>query len=349
MHRNIIRSKAEYTRLYEGIDGICADKGIIDPTKKLLYAENMYVDPEGGGGAIESVPGFRILHNFDAPIRAIHTQKLSTGEEYLLIHAGDKLYRISMTDYEGIADHTPVSVIADCKSHSYCYEGNVYILDGISIIRIDENGKASKYSSGDIGDCYVPLTYRDGRAVEDRNLLSEKFRESMLIGNADDSSYGTPGLLFSVTDPIAKSCMVSGVLADISGPVYVPSHTIIEGVRYSVTAIGEGAFRDNANITEIYLSRGIRSIEKWAFWGMKNLTRIVFSHTVETVGERAFYFCQSLTELYLGIGISSFGNAAFAGCSSLSIVSYAGDEVLFLEIETRDVLGYFNSRFPKLL
>ena len=62
-HTNLIKSEAQRVRIYDKMRGISPEASDIDPTKKLLYVENMYVPPQSEDGAIESVPGFRILRS----------------------------------------------------------------------------------------------------------------------------------------------------------------------------------------------------------------------------------------------------------------------------------------------
>ena len=336
-HTNIIKSTSEVTRLYEKTTGICADEGIIDPIKKLLLSENMYVDPEGSDGALESVPGFRVLHSFSSPIRAIHRQKLSTGEDYLLIHAGNKLYRFPKEEYAVLDKLDPIADLADRKSCSFSFDRSVYILDGEKIVRVNEEGVVSEIDASS-EDCYIPLTYRDGIAVEERNLLSDKFRETKAVRNADECAPGSFGLVYSVTDPVNMCCEVVGASGDLTGEVFIPSFAVIEGEKYRVCSIGSNAFYGNDKISGIYVGRGVMIIKKWAFWGLTNLTRVVLSHTVEVLEDRAFYKNPRLSEVYLGIGIKSVGAYLFSGSPELKSINYAGSEESFAEIAFIDEL-----------
>ena len=336
-HTNLIKSEAQRVRIYDKMRGISPEASDIDPTKKLLYAENMYVPPQSEDGAIESVPGFRILRSFPAPIRGIYTQKLGTGTRYMLIHAKDQLYRFDMDKYNAIGNPEPIATLADRKSHAFSFGRSIYILDGEKIVAVNEAGAA--YDITLEGSCYIPTTYRDGKEAEDRNLLSDKFRETTTVRYADEITYGTADLIYTVTDEENMECGVSGISTTQTADVYVPSYTVIDGRRYAVTAILESAFWNNTSITGIYISGGIKSIGQWAFWGAKNMTRVVLSPTVETIGDRAFYSCSSLSELYLGIGLKEIGVAAFSACSSLTEVNYAGGSESFNEIVSIDVLG----------
>ena len=351
-HSNIAKSKSERSVIYDRLCGMCADGKIVDPEKRYAYLENMYQDPDSSDGSVESIPGFRILKSFEGPIHSIFSQKINTGTTFLLIHAKDKLYRINLSSYRTIGNVSPIATLADQKSHSYILDGKIYILDGETIISVDRDGNAeSVYGAG--AECYVPLTYKDGEPLEERNLLSERFRESTRIQNADDYAYGTPELIYSVTDAYKKECAVVGISDGAAGEIYIPAYTYIDGERFEVKEIREGAFVSNTKITAVTIANRVEKIGRWAFWGATNLTRVAMYDSVRAIGDRAFYQCSSLTTLYLGASLESFGVAAFSGCSKLSEIYYALNEESYNSIEMVEVLGsiyvHYLERWDKLL
>ena len=92
LHRNISKSNSEYTVIYEGLRGCNGQVGA-DTKKSYRLTENMYVDHDNGGDAVESIPGYRRIYRFAARINMLHAQRLGESEEYLLVHAGDSIYR----------------------------------------------------------------------------------------------------------------------------------------------------------------------------------------------------------------------------------------------------------------
>ncbi len=85
--------------------------------------------------------------------------------------------------------------------------------------------------------------------------------------------------------------------AQLSGDIVVPE--TLNGL--TVIGIGEGVFRDQADIRSITLPEGLRSI-----------------------GGEAFVNCAGLTSMTLPKGVTSIGRRAFAGCRNLEWVDLQG-------------------------
>lgn len=92
---------------------------------------------------------------------------------------------------------------------------------------------------------------------------------------------------------------------------------------YPITAIGEEAFINHAELREIhFLPRGGQSIEicDHAFDGCVSLRELDLPREVFAVGYGAFRACTSLTKATLGFD-SFVGGYAFSGCTSLAEVT----------------------------
>ena len=90
--------------------------------------------------------------------------------------------------------------------------------------------------------------------------------------------------------------------------VVIPEKIKVDDYYYTVTAVGDEAFRPNEEGTDSYseyldyietleLPNSITSIGNKAFKQMKKLKEIKLPENLETMGEYAFYGCSSLTEL----------------------------------------------------
>ncbi|MBQ0009937.1 MAG: leucine-rich repeat domain-containing protein, partial [Ruminococcus sp.] len=87
--------------------------------------------------------------------------------------------------------------------------------------------------------------------------------------------------------------------------------------RYSVVAIGDGAFTDQNALVTVELSGNITSIGDGAFAGCTALKTVRFTKKgLRTVGEDAFLGCVSLAELELPETVESIGEGAFYECSA---------------------------------
>jgi len=81
------------------------------------------------------------------------------------------------------------------------------------------------------------------------------------------------------------------VLADggnLSGDVTIPATITANGQTYSVTGIGDGAFKGNTTITSITISEGITRIGAEAFEGCTNLKEIIIGRDVTAIADKAF-------------------------------------------------------------
>ncbi len=338
-HRNIINSEAQYTKIYEKMRGVDLSADAGNAEERYAYTENMYVDYENDGLAVESVPGFRKLFPFDATINGLYTQNLDTDRVYLLVHAGTALYRIDEAEIDILGTLEPIAELKNKKSCSFTVGRTVYILDGESMIAVDEYGNAVTVSDDSPMAPYVPTTYRNRKRYEQRNLLTDKFRESFVLTTADEVSYGSYGLRYRVLNAIERTCCVSGVDESVSGTVHIPSYTNIGGNDYAVTEIDDSAFWGNEAITELITNVGLLKVDRYAFWGAKNLKRIILSSTVESIGEYSFYGCKSIEYLAIGAAFKEFGRASLAATNSMKMLYYDGSEEGFAEIANLDVIG----------
>ena len=67
----------------------------------------------------------------------------------------------------------------------------------------------------------------------------------------------------------------------------------------SVTSMGNYAFYDCSNLTEITIPDGVTSIGDYAFYDCSSLTEITIPEGVTSIGRLAFYNCRSLTGVYI--------------------------------------------------
>lgn len=112
----------------------------------------------------------------------------------------------------------------------------------------------------------------------------------------------------------------SGVITaynGIGGSVIIPA---VDAKGKPVTAIGDGAFRGNSDITSVEI-RGeyLSKIGKSAFEGCRNLTLAHLSGSVLRIGKRAFAKCPKLAHVAIPSGICHIASNAFAKHGDLTI------------------------------
>ena len=106
-----------------------------------------------------------------------------------------------------------------------------------------------------------------------------------------------------------------------TGDIVIPSQTTIDGKVYSVTGIGNNAFKDCTNLTCITIPNSVTSIGNSAFSHCSGLTSVTIPNSVTSIGNAAFSGCSGLTSVTIGNGVTSIGNSAFYNCSSLTSIT----------------------------
>ncbi len=93
---------------------------------------------------------------------------------------------------------------------------------------------------------------------------------------------------------------------------------------YDVTVIGEGAFYNSANLTNVNIGTGVQNIGKNAFSSCDALESITIPNNVTSLGEGAFYSCDNLTIVNIGTGVKTIENSVFLYCTALTSVTIPG-------------------------
>ena len=339
-YKNLIYSSAEYTHLYRNFRGVELNaSAITDSQSRLAYSQNMYKDYDGDGAdVIESIPGFRCFAHYGRNIHALYYQRSNSGEDHIIVHVGTELIRHPVSDiYLKDAKGVKIANVEDADSFGFEYGRHFYIMDTQKILQISDDGRYETiHVEGSTP--YVPTIYVSGEPYEQRNLLTDKFKEEFYVVDPKAFFYKTRELKFSITDPNLRYCAVSGIGETLDSEVYVPAYVDIGGVNHKVIEIADRAFRYNEKIKAIYLPEGMIKIGKNAFEGCTSLRTVATPSTLERIESEAFLKCSSLSTLYVGAGLQYVGEGAITDCSSLTHVQYAlGPDTLY-KIESSSVL-----------
>lgn len=289
----------------------------------LSLTENMYRDYTTDTDCIESFPGYRKLCALGERIFGIFPDSRD-GSMHYLVHAGSTLYRCSFADE--FLDSMTSEVICDLapkKSSFYRHGECIYIFDSEDVTVIDSDLDARKISETE-DLAYVPTTYKNEEEYEQLNLLTNHFYEEFFIGDPDDISYETPGLLYKITNESKGCCAVVGCKSDIRGRLDIPGRARINGKYYRVTEIAPFAFRGRTAITKLFVGAYVEKIGEEAFYGCTALANAMCGEGLVEIGNRTFEKCTSLSRIYLGAKCESIGYNAFNGCESLTMVYYFG-------------------------
>ncbi len=104
------------------------------------------------------------------------------------------------------------------------------------------------------------------------------------------------------------------------GHVTVPETITVENEIYTVTSIGERAFRTCDKLTGVTLPNTITSIGSCGFEHCATLTEIYLTESVKTVGDWAFANCPTLEKMAM-TGVHSIGEYSFYRCAALHTIN----------------------------
>ena len=169
-------SRTEYTRGFGGFRGVdfSSEHNQVEQGR-FTHLQNMWRDYESGqGDAIETIPGYRVLANFEGRINGIFRYRTRKGQDFVVVHAGERLHRFLHGDRDALTDKvTSFDGMADARSSAFIFADKLYILDGVHYYRLDEEGLCT------VSDvAYVPTTYMDGVEYEQRNMLTDRAIET---------------------------------------------------------------------------------------------------------------------------------------------------------------------------
>ncbi|MBQ9521035.1 MAG: leucine-rich repeat domain-containing protein [Oscillospiraceae bacterium] len=89
-------------------------------------------------------------------------------------------------------------------------------------------------------------------------------------------------------------------------------------IEYGVTHVGNYAFSDCAAMTALTIPESVDTIGDSAFANCEQLSDIVITSGVREIGNRAFTGCAAITGLTLPQSVISLGQAAFSYCTGLT-------------------------------
>lgn len=158
----------------------------------------------------------------------------------------------------------------------------------------------------------------------------------------------TTGLGFYIIDEDALTVGVANDASATGTEIEIPETVESDGVTYTVTAIGDSAFRANTTVTSISMPDCITTIGYRAFYGCTALVtmniptglttlnssgqqfynckkwtgadgtgEITIPESVTSIPTTCFYYCSGLTSITLSDNITSIGKQSFYYCSAL--------------------------------
>ena len=105
----------------------------------------------------------------------------------------------------------------------------------------------------------------------------------------------------------------------------IPETVTYNETTYSVTSIGDEAFKNCSSLTSVTIPNSVTSIGYRAFSNCISLTSVNIPNSVTSIGERAFSSCGSLTFVTIPNSVTSIGGGVFHYCSSLTSVTLSNN------------------------
>ncbi len=91
-----------------------------------------------------------------------------------------------------------------------------------------------------------------------------------------------------------------------------------------IVGIGDGAFRNNQNVTSVTLGQYVRSVGERVFYNCISLKSAVLPDSVLSFGESVFFGCTQLESVKLPAKLTAVPAYTFAYCSALKKVEFPG-------------------------
>lgn len=308
-----------YSRSRTGFSGVDMREDPGGRKKSFVQIENMYRDYGSGGTDAETIPGFRKLFAFGARINGIFFYTVE-NRRAAVVHAGKNLYRF-FTGEKDDSRKEPEKVtenMADTESRAFVFGEDLYLLDGNGYYVLHADGSFSSVAA----NAYVPLLYLNGQMYEQENLLTDKAEAQYIFGDLSSYAAYSAGFSYTVNED-GKSCTLTETADTGTAAIRIPRETTIRGREYTVTAIGEDAFR-SAKMQTLILPDTLTSIGDSAFQNCVCLKRLILPDNVREIGDFAFMNCTGLSYIYMAKNVTKIGTGAFAGCHAVTGVDYGG-------------------------
>ena len=136
---------------------------------------------------------------------------------------------------------------------------------------------------------------------------------------------------------------------EYSGSITIPATVTYDGVAYSVTSIGDEAFRGCNFLTTINIPESVTNIGNLAFHGCYKLNDITLPEGVTSIGENAFRYCKRLTAINIPKGVTKIQDYTFSECTSLTNITLPEGVTSIGNIAFSDCTSLTTINLPKSL
>ncbi len=144
--------------------------------------------------------------------------------------------------------------------------------------------------------------------------------------SASAYDFEADGIYYNITDPNAKEVEITYERQNDFNPKYVddivvPSSVSYDNEQYTVTAIGDEAFRSCYEMTSITIPNSVTTIGDFAFSGCRDLASITIPNTITSIGAYAFHDCGCLASISIPNSVTTIEKYTFSGCTNLTSIT----------------------------
>ena len=119
--------------------------------------------------------------------------------------------------------------------------------------------------------------------------------------------------------------------SNLTGALTIPSSVTYNGTTYTVTSIGNYAFRYCTGLTSVTIPNSVTSISDGAFSGCSGLTSVTIPNSVTTIGDYAFFGVRH---------IEYYGNATGSPWGAISMNGITEGDFVFSDATKQVLLAY---------
>lgn len=133
-----------------------------------------------------------------------------------------------------------------------------------------------------------------------------------------------------------------------SGNITIPANVTYSGTTYSVTSIGDNAFKSCNGLTNIIIPSSVISIGSYAFAYCINITSFNIPNSLMSIGEAAYLNCSNLNSIAIPDSVISVGSSAFSGCTNLISITVS-DKVASIGKNVFNNTAWYNNQLDGLV
>ena len=318
----------------------------------------------GVGRALERTAGFRRLLSTG---EKIHSLFHCEHDKSLIIHAGKRLYRLTSlgvaglpeseseeesrrTSYapatllflKGTASDGSITRVTDFLPERQISAAEVgdrlYLADGVRLYCFNKLKLTVVVTAGTckidgatittVTEPYIPLRSLDGTDYEQRNLLTNYYRQSYTFSDTDTLNEGNSPILFIRTGQNAEgvpTCRANGCQkGDFGDTLIIPSSTVVDGVTCAVTEI----------IPSLISGRSTFKV-------------LVMPHTIQSIPNQTLLNCPAVHTVRLPLGVNEVYLCFFNECASNLTIEYEGNasQWSLVQVHTEGYTGKYTLRY----